>query len=281
VKNTLVTAVSISAVLLFISPVLLVADSISTGATVSGDGGNCSNTGTTNAACQASFTAPFSGGGSASATGSLATGVMGAQANYLMGNGSSAGSSRGSAELNYDFVVSNGPASGTLVFFLSASGSGFVTVDGCGGGLCNSSDSATIIIEPYESFIGGPSGTELGLGNGVTLFEVATKYGPTAPTPQLVLDLESVAICNFIGGGGPTTTCNASSDFLDTVAITGAQVYDSSGNLVNGATLVSDTGFNPNAIPSTVPEPGSFLLFGTGLVGVVSLMRRKIGPSAI
>jgi hypothetical protein len=280
VKNTLITAISISAVLLFVSPVLLMADSISAGATVTSDGGSCSNTGTTNAACQASFTAvPYSGGASASATGSLATGSMGAQANYLMGNGFSGGNSQGNIELNYDFTVSNAPTSGTLVFFLSASGTGFVTLQNCPGAPCNSSSAAVFTIEPYESFVGGPSGTQLGLGNGVTLFEVATKYGPTAPTPELVLALEAEVICSSVGGGD-STTCNASSDFIDTVAITGAQVYDSSGNLVNGATLVSDTGFNPNAIPSTVPEPGSVLLFGPGLAGLVRLMRRKIGPSA-
>jgi hypothetical protein len=139
---------------------------------------------------------------------------------------------------------------------------------------------ATVIIETYEQFIGPTTGTitgptELGLPLGVTFFKIATHFGPSAPLPQFLMSLETQVQCSAVGGNA-LTTCNATSDYFDTVRITSAQVFDSSGNLVQGATITSDTGFNPNATPS-VPEPSSLLLLGSGLLYLIVLRRKQRG----
>ncbi|MGH9376270.1 MAG: PEP-CTERM sorting domain-containing protein [Terriglobia bacterium] len=67
--------------------------------------------------------------------------------------------------------------------------------------------------------------------------------------------------------------CTATSDYLDPLTITGASVYDAKGKLIPDATIVSQSGYSP---PASTPEPLSVLLFGTGLLGLGGMMRRKL-----
>jgi hypothetical protein len=92
-------------------------------------------------------------------------------------------------------------------------------------------------------------------------------------TTQLSLSIQENISCSF-----NFTTCTATADFLDPISITGATVLDGNGNVVTGATLVSDSGFNPNAGgPVTAPEPSGLLLLGVGLAGLVSASRLRAG----
>jgi hypothetical protein len=265
---------------------LLKADVIGTGAVVEGVTG-CRESGTTMASCEALFGGlgpTYSGGGYAEAHGTLADGSIGAAAEYLMGTQYSGGFAEASVDPAWDFNISGGPTSGQVVFLLSANGTGQTTLTNCPELPCNSSTSADILIGPDEQFgnvTGGSllGSTTLGLGNGTTTFEIDTSFGPTIGSPGLGFYLIVDAQCSAAGGDS-NITCGATSDYSDTVSIVGAEVYDSSGNLVPGATLVSESGFNPN-VPSTspVPEPSRLVFLDGGLIGLasVALFRTRFG----
>jgi hypothetical protein len=112
------------------------------------------------------------------------------------------------------------------------------------------------------------------LSNGPNNLVVDTPI--SSGTTQLNFALELVAGC----AGGPGYTgpaCTSTLDFLDPLSITGASVYDADGNLVSDASLVSASGFNPNAeTPAPTPEPSSFILglLGFGAFGLIGLSRK-------
>jgi hypothetical protein len=160
---------------------------------------------------------------------------------------------------------------GTAQFDISAPG--IITCAGCSGG---AGQSAALFIDGSgESINGGALGpaTLIGLANGANNLVVDTSVANG--TAQLFFGLELVAGCD--GGPGYTgPACTSSADFLDPLSITGASVYDANGNLVSGASLLSDSGFNPNAgTPVPAPEPSSLLMLGTGLLVLIGIAKAK------
>jgi hypothetical protein len=83
---------------------------------------------------------------------------------------------------------------------------------------------------------------------------------------ELFLELDTAAVCN-------NPECIAFADFIHTVAITGAEEFDANGNVIPNATIVSESGFNPNAT-TNVPEPASVAMLAFGLVAI-GLKRKR------
>jgi hypothetical protein len=71
--------------------------------------------------------------------------------------------------------------------------------------------------------------------------------------------------------------CAYSADFLDPALIGGAVIYDSNGNVVQGATIVSQSGYDyTQAMPSsTTPEPATFGMIAFGLAALGSRLRKR------
>jgi hypothetical protein len=88
-------------------------------------------------------------------------------------------------------------------------------------------------------------------------------YGPTV---DFGVGLLVGASCDAFNA-----SCTSNVNFIDTLQITGAQLFDANGNLIPDASFISESGFNPNA----VPEPSSFLLLGSGLLGIATIYRRR------
>jgi hypothetical protein len=214
--------------------------------------------------------------GTSQATGSLATGTAGALAqtsSYLpnFSAGVNFWEAIASSELSYDNTVDvpSGAGSialsgGNVIFTLALSGS--ETTSGSDG-----SAGAEIVIGSGESFVGA-SGTSLILPTGASTVKISTPVSAGSSAFSFTLFDEATcpgytALQIALGD-----SCTATADFLDPATITGAAVYDSNGDLISNASIVSRSGYSP---PATTPEPTSVLLFGTGLLGLVGLVRRR------
>ena len=157
-----------------------------------------------------------------------------------------------------------------MLFSLTVSGTNTLTP--CT--VCNNFDVVTQLqlLNTSNHFVGLGSGSDLfNLPSGTTNLQVSSLIGNGQA--ELNLFLMSGAEC-FVGEGG---TCTGSTDFYDPLTITGAQVFDASGNLVSGVTLVSQSGYNPNVgnfVPT--PEPSSLLLMGTGLLALIGIAKLRL-----
>jgi len=200
---------------------------------------------------------------------SLAMGTLGAEASYSASSGAiSYGNGVAQAGAEYDFSVSGGPSSGTIVLGLSLDGSLTSTLTGsCGTCLIESSNA-------FNAFLSNGSADQYLLTNGPTTYTISIPYDPSDP-PSVLLELNLNVACQPNGAAG---ACSVTADYLDPLQITGAQVYDTSGDLVSGAVVTSESGFNPNGGPAnSTPEPSSLVLMAAGLLFLgIAFMRTRL-----
>jgi len=213
-----------------------------------------------------------------SATGSsladLATGTVG-DSTQISTTGGTVGGVHADTVATYDF---SGLTASTLQFTFSAEGTSTAPGYPDGTGVFFGIDAYLYDNDTFAP--GTPNQTiypdanfAVALGNGTTsniLVDVPVVDG----TAELNYILVAEADCE-VG-----VNCSASADFADTLAITGAEAYDANGNLIPNATIVSESGFNPNA--TNTPEPSSVLLLGVGLLGLMlmSLLGKRPGQTA-
>jgi hypothetical protein len=197
-----------------------------------------------------------------SVMGNLATGVFGAEASVdaTLGSG---GTPESIFQVTYDFAVS-GVSNGTAQFDISANGILTSSPLGSATAEFNNLGGSAITVN------GSAAPADTPLGSGLSNIIVTTNI--VNGTTQLQFLLSVVATC--CGQNPPQGQANA--DFLDPTSITGASVFDANGNLISGASLVSDSGFNPNAgTPIPAPEPSSLLLLGAGLLALIGTAKLK------
>ena len=288
---SLVNARCLLLTLLFIGSLMLPsanADSLATSVTISLFP-NCANSGSGTASCNTTGTLPYGiGTALAQATGSVTEKTMGTEAiigptatapgtpfQDPLGENEAGATAR--AILNYTF--NDLPSSlngGTLVFSMTVGGTSAVICNPGG----NSNDCVelealtdlTLAGSMTEGFVGlGAGSAGVTLPSGLTALEVSTGIGNGTANISLELDSEVTCLVAY------TASCSVSSDYFDPLAITGAEAFDSSGNLVSGVPIISESGvsFTPGTVPA--PEPPSLCLLGIGvgvLIGVA--LRRRI-----
>ena len=222
-------------------------------------------TGTTSASCSTTSSSGGTQPASASAVASLTSLSIGADAEFSLSSvpsgGFLAGSSTAGAEIGYLLDVTGGPSSGTIVLSVTTNG----TLQVSQSNPCNDCVESTYADLQMASYSADLStyygGQDIGApANGTNVYTFSLPYDNGTAFVEELLSVK--ASCQSNEG-----TCDASANFLDTVQVTGAQIYDSSGNLVSGAVIETDWGLNLYP-PVSVPEPATLSLIGLCLAGV-------------
>lgn len=239
--------------------------------------------------CSSSST-PTASCGSTQATGSLATGTVGAvaQVSSALPNYPGQESWQASAVAGLDYTNTVDVPSGTITTALSAGTIVFtLAIDGteqyssspeCASLFCGGGSAYMTLTNNSESFVGG-TGSTWYLPSGQSTVQISTPV--TAGNSVFAFNLTAAGACAAftsveVAAGD---SCSANFDFLDPTTITGAAVYDANGNLIPGATVVSQSGYSP---PINTSEPSSLLLLGFGLLGLGAVtLRRRQQSSAV
>jgi hypothetical protein len=184
-----------------------------------------------------------------------------------------------------DFTNSGGTLSGTSTG-LSLSGSSLIAVDGLnGGGLITGNDLGTLSFSTGDLSTGSlqmggtfaAGGVFNITGNGSSGIPTGTIFSGsfTGPVTWTLITLAN-------GTHNYTLTGSLTGTWSDGTTVSGATVQltiNTGKGFFNGSTTISsgDTNFTT----STVPEPGTLGLLGTGLVGVASIVRRKLKSAIV
>jgi hypothetical protein len=281
-------AAALVALLITLSPRTAQADLQST-ASVMGTYETCSQSGSSSASCQTTGSEPL-GLGSATfggeASAHAAYGELGTAASALAGCSDisapyncydfNSGISLATAQFLETFNITNGPASGFLVFHGIADGSSSLTCVGPDSGFVCGNYGGNTYLDVTGGSINGITGNYI-LANGTSFLNIII---PFTPADLITSNLSSVETTfGLVSGFGcaatDDTTCNGFSNFYNTFVITGLSVEGSNGVVDPNAIVTSASGTNYNDLTS-VPEPNftfPLVLLASGIS--VSVHRRK------
>jgi PEP-CTERM motif len=251
---------------------LAFADGLSSTATVSGGASNTFLCQSSSAdagvvsACEGSWTFAMTEFGAANASAVAGYGILGAFASASMttseqgGNVGSVGVGQASFADSLSFLGLTQPA--FLATTISLEGSSSL-----------SGTASSVQVQYYIEFNNGAI-------TDCILTQVGTCTAMTAIDPNGTvsffgaIDAEALA-STFFGTG------TAKVDYINTGMVDSLNVVDAAGNVIKGASIISTSGTDYNSLTETVPtpEPGSLMLLGFGVAGLILVSRRGASSS--
>ena len=229
-----------------------------------------------------SCTASSGGGEAASVYAAADYGLLRTSASASLPGAFGQGSATAEALVSFSdgLSITNAPVVGYIDVFVTTEG---LTSVACGSNNCNPTETR---ISGYGS---GGSGNIAANGylqppaavpDGTTTYDLRIPYDFTAfgsaysgiATALFSLTLDSKAGC---GSGVPYSPCSAVTDFSHTAFVSEVALSNSSGQLVAGTTIQSDSGTNYNGIvPTPVPAPAMAWPLAGSMLGM--LFRRRL-----